>query len=70
MFVERLVEGRGRGLFACRDIPAGQTVLAEKPAMLFVQPECAGSACACCLRTIAGACGVSCSRRRTHAATP
>ena len=57
LLVECQVEGRGRGLFAARDIPAGEMVLAEQPAMLFVQPEFAGSVCACCLRTMAGACG-------------
>jgi len=48
--VESLRDGRGRCLVAARDIGAGETVLSERPAVLFLQPEFAESVCACCLR--------------------
>ena len=46
--------GRGRCIVAARDIAAGETVLSERPALLFVQPEFEASVCACCLRSAQG----------------
>jgi hypothetical protein len=51
---ETVVNGRGRCLVASRDIAAGETVLSEQPALLFVHPEFEDSVCACCLRTVQG----------------
>jgi hypothetical protein len=47
--------GKGRCIVAARDIAAGETVLSERPALLFVQPEFEASVCACCLRAVQGA---------------
>ena len=44
------VEGRGRGLFATRDIAAGETVLQEAPLMLIASPEYLPMVCSQCLR--------------------
>ena len=48
------IEGRGRGLFATRDIAAGETVLQEAPNMLIAAPEYLPVVCAQCLRGLAG----------------
>mmetsp|Transcript_2950 Transcript_2950/g.8310 ORF Transcript_2950/g.8310 Transcript_2950/m.8310 type:complete len:377 (+) Transcript_2950:228-1358(+) len=57
----RIVPGRGRGLFAARDIAAGETVLAERPLLLVVSPEYRDLVCTQCLRGLGGTAALQCS---------
>ena len=44
--------GRGIGLFAARDIAAGETVLSEQPLIVYAHEEATSSVCAFCLRLL------------------
>ena len=50
----RTVPGKGRGLFATRDLQPGETVLTEAPVLLVVADEYRNSTCAGCLRALNG----------------
>jgi len=51
----RNVDCRGRGLYATRDIAAGETVLSEFPLLLVASPEYQSFVCAQCLRRLSSA---------------
>eukprot|EP00873_Tetraselmis_striata_P004402 jgi/Tetstr1/424666/TSEL_015188.t1 len=59
----RSVPGRGRGLFATRDILPGETVLVEAPLLLIPLPEFRDQVCAQCLRALtAASSGLQCTQ--------
>jgi len=43
---------RGRGLVACRDLPAGHVVLVDLPALLVPAPDASHGVCAACLKRL------------------
>ncbi|XP_002970670.2 histone-lysine N-methyltransferase ASHR2 [Selaginella moellendorffii] len=62
----RIVPGRGRGLFALRDLSGGHIVIRESPLLVYGEAEAAGSFCAHCIRCVSSsspACE-SCSKAR------
>jgi hypothetical protein len=69
MLAVQEVAGKGRGVFATRDIGAGEVVLTEQPLMLYPQQGTAAAFCSHCLRAFnsLGEQGTRCSRLCTAA---
>ena len=50
MLAVQEVPGKGRGVFATRDIAAGEVVLREQPLVLYPQNATGAAFCSHCLR--------------------